>query len=90
MEQLAPWLVAAGSRGGEGEEWAKLRLVLVGAQASGFVGSHELFTGVDVSAVAPSKGYVGFGMGNFTAALFDSFAVAHSEQPALQGHNSRS
>ena len=90
LEQLAPWLVAAGSRGGEGEEWAKLRLVLVGAQASGFVGSHELFTGVDVSAVAPSKGYVGFGMGNFTAALFDSFAVAHSEQPALQGHNSRS
>ena len=54
--------------------WAKLRLELIGATASGWLDDHLLFRNVDVT-VAPSKGFAGFGMGSFTPGLFDDFAA---------------
>eukprot|EP01052_Picozoa_sp_SAG31_P026963 SAG31_NODE_2483_length_5627_cov_3.161390_8_plen_622_part_00 len=57
--------------------WAKLHLELHAMVASGWVGGHQLFSKIDVSA-APLKGFVGFGMGEFSAALFDDFAVTAS------------
>ena len=45
-------------------EWHTLRLVLVGAIASGFVDGAQIFTGLNVSA-APAQGWVGFGTPRF-------------------------
>ena len=66
---------------GPSTTWAKLRLELVGATASGWLDDHLLFQDVDVSG-APSKGFAGFGMGSFTPGLFDDFAATAAGQTA--------
>lgn len=48
----------------------------LGAKASGFAGSHELCTRVEVSIVAPSKTYIGFGIKNFVANIIIVVAAA--------------
>jgi hypothetical protein len=66
---------------GPSSTWAELRLELLGATASGWLGDRLLFSHIDVSA-APSKGFAGFGMGDFTPGLFDNFAAMASTPAA--------
>ena len=81
LQQLAPRLGFDGSVGSldrhqkQPPQWMRLRLELRGFKASGFILNVQVFAEVDVSS-APAKGFAGFGMGNFTAGLFDDFSVA--------------
>jgi hypothetical protein len=57
--------------------WHTLRLEVSGTSATGTLDGHTLFSKVKVGGNSHQcrSGYVGIGLGNFTAALFDDFSV---------------
>jgi len=71
-------------------EWHTLRLVLVGAIATGFVDGAQIFTGLNVSA-APAQGWVGFGTPRFgDLSQFGAYVVLLMYESPCQSHRSPS